>query len=162
MHSCASSPLAATRLRVVPAHISHVYVLAANLRTGDAAEIEAVGLAAKPTIRTSFRHAVLCRTALIDNEVAAMWGLGGTLLSGVGAPWLLTTPVVERVSPLTFVRVGAREMAAMLRVRRRLENQVHASYARAIGVLRLWGFTLDEPKPLGPKNELFCRFWRER
>lgn len=141
--------------------IGDVYRLAANLRADDAAEITGLDLDPTIVIRTSFRSAVWRRTAFVDGEIAAMWGLGGVLLSDEGAPWLLTTPAAERV-PVTFVKLARANVAEMMRDRRLLSNVVAASYVRACRLLALLGFTLDPPQPMGARGVLYQRFWMTR
>jgi hypothetical protein len=46
----------------------------------------------------------------------------------------------------------------MLRRRRVLRNYVWAEYAKAIGLLKLFGFTVHEPKPFGPRGAMFSVF----
>lgn len=148
------------RCLVVPTRIEDVYRIAANLRTEDAAEITGFGLDPRTALRNSFRHAILRKTAFVDGEIAAMWGLGGAMLADTGVPWLMTTPVVERV-PVTFLKVGRAQLAEMRMHRKLLENVVLASYARACRFLEVLGFVLDPPKPIGPKGLPFRRFWIE-
>ena len=149
--------LAASRLRIVPAEERHCRALAANLRPGDRAEVQAAGMSSIRAVAQSFRGGLLMRTAFVDGEIAAMWGLGGTLISDVGHPWLLTAPPAARL-PLAFVKNARRELAAMLALRRILRNWVAADYDQAIGLLRLLGFTLHPPAPWGPKGHLFREF----
>lgn len=153
--------MAAKRCIVVPSVVRDVYRVAANLRTEDEAEITGLGLNPRDALRTSFRHAILRRTAFVDGEVAAMWGLGGAMLANEGSPWLMTTPVVERV-PVTFIKVGRAQLDEMLQHRAFLSNVVAASYKRACRFLEVMGFVLDPPVPLGPNGVLFRRFWIER
>lgn len=80
-----------------------------------------------------------------------------SFLSDLGMTWLLTTPEVEKM-PLAFVREAKGEVAAMLALKPRLENFVAVNYASAIKLLKLLGFKLDEPVPLGKSGELFSRF----
>ncbi len=91
-----------------------------------------------------------------------MWGVCGPMLSDTGQPWLLTSPAIERVK-VSFLRIAREELAAMLAVRRRLENYVAADYGRAIRLLEALGFTVEAPKPMGLKSgALFRKFWIER
>jgi hypothetical protein len=149
------------RCLIVPAKIEDVYRIAGNLRSEDAAEITGFGLDARTALRTSFRHAILRKTAFVDGEIAAMWGLGGAMLSDSGTPWLMTTPVVERV-PVTFLKVGRAELGEMLWHRAFLSNYVMATYQRACRFLEVLGFVLDPAAPMGPNGLPFRRFWIER
>lgn len=149
------------RLRVVPSDVGDIYRLVREMRSDD--RLEATSLGRDPTslLRDSYRAAILRRTAFVDGEIAAMWGLGGVMLSDEGAPWLVTTKAFERV-PLAFVKQGRIEIAQMLALRSRLSNVVQASYTRACRFLEVLGFNLDEPTPMGPNNEPFRRFWMVR
>lgn len=113
-------------------------------------------------LRASFRGSLMPpRAAAIDGEVAAMWGLGGDILSDTGEPWLMTAPPVER-APVSFLRVARAELAAMLAIKPRLENYVAADYRKAVRLLEKLGFALEAPQPIGPKRALFRKFWIER
>jgi hypothetical protein len=149
------------RCLIVPSKIDDVYRIAANLRNEDAAEITGFGLDPRTALRNSFRHAILRKTAFVDGKIAAMWGLGGAMLADSGTPWLMTTPVVERV-PVMFLKVGRAQLAEMLTHRNFLENVVLASYRRACRFLEVLGFVLDPPKPIGPQGMPFRRFWIEK
>jgi hypothetical protein len=149
------------RCVIVPSKIEDVYRVAANLRSEDLAEITGFGLDPKAALRTSYRHAILRKTAFVDGEIAAMWGLGGAMLSDAGTPWLMTTPVVERV-PVTFLKVGKEQLGEMLQQRPFLFNFVQASYFRACRFLEVLGFILDPAQPMGPNGVPFRRFWIER
>lgn len=151
----------ADRCLIVPSTIADVYRIANNLREEDAAEITGFGLNPREALRTSYRHGILRKTAFVDGEIAAMWGLGGAMLSNAGAPWLMTTPVVERV-PVTFLKVGRAQLDEMLLHRAFLCNFVQASYRRACRFLEVLGFVLDPPAPMGPHAVPFRRFWIER
>ena len=143
------------------AAIADVYALALHLRPGDRAEIAAIGKEPRRVLRQSFRSSLYApRCAMVDGEVAAMWGIGGDILSDIGAPWLMTGTVCDRV-PVTFLRVAKAELAAMLAVKRRLENFVAADYSKAIRLLEVLGFTLEAPEPIGSKQAAFRRFWIE-
>lgn len=141
--------------------VTDVYALAANLRAEDESEITGLGLDVRKSLRDSFRHGILRHTALVDGEIAAMWGLGGAMLSDEGAPWLMTTPLIERI-PLTLVKTSKTQVAEMLRQRQFLCNYVLATYRRACRFLEVLGFVLDPPVAMGPNHTPFRRFWMER
>lgn len=148
---------------IVPAEISHVYALAATLRPRDAAEIAGLGHSAKKSLYRGFRNSILCRTAFVGVDIAAMWGLcvsfgaGVSPLGDLGVPWLLTSPAVERV-PVSFVKVARSELTLMRANRRRLESYVAADYVQAIRLLHVLGFTVERPAPVGVNGAQFCRF----
>lgn len=137
--------------------VADVYALAANLRAGDRAEVESLGMDVRVGIRISFRNAIQRRTYLVDGEVAAMSGLCGSLLSDIGEPYLMTGPAVERV-PVAFIKHAKAAVADMLRQRKRLEGYVAANYVKACRLLEVLGFTLGEPLPTGPSGALFRKY----
>ena len=145
------------RYIIVDSERAHALLLRKALRTGDRAEIDAAGITDARAVWRSFSASILCRTAFVDGEIAAMWGLGGTLMAERGSPWLLTTPAVEKV-PFAMVREAKKHAHEMLTVRPYLANYVHARYTRAVRLLRLIGFTVSEPFPFGPRAEPFCKF----
>ena len=153
--------MAATRYQIVPATNAHVYTLAANLRQGDADELEATGFHVKHGVRKTFRAALLRCSVFADGELAAMFGMGGDALSNVGTPWLLTTKAIERV-PVSFVRVGRQIVQDMLHEKPILVNYVDARYVSACRFVEVLGFVLEPPAPFGPKGALFRRFEARR
>lgn len=143
---------------VVPATESHVNALSLRLREADVREVVRLGDEPLTAVAGSWRRSPVCRAALVNGTVAAMWGAAGTPMGFVGQPWLLTAPACELVSSLTFARIYCREARGMLALFPKLENYVDASYDGAVRLLQLAGFTLDEAKPYGPTRSLFRRF----
>src|SRR5208282_4793307 len=133
--------------QIVPAQIKHVYELARTMREADRKEIYGLGLGVKKALYRAFRNSILCRVALVDAKVAAMWGLavglrdGVSPLSDLGVPWLHTSAAVEAL-PVAFVREAKAELAAMKVLRSRLESFVAADYVQAVKFLRILGFTV--------------------
>jgi len=151
------------RLRyfIRPADITDVYALARNLREDDRIEVTAMGSTPITALRTSYRNAIFRRTAFVNGEIAAMWGLGGSMLGAVGYPWLLTAPPIEK-APVAFLRGARREVVLMLRHKSRLENHVLAKYTRACRFLEALGFTLSDPEPYGLNGAMCRKFTMER
>lgn len=146
---------------IVPTLPSHIDRLGRSLRANDEREITCLGLNPHRMLWRSYRVALWRETVLIDGEVAAIGGVGGTALGIVGRPWMLTSPIAETISPLSFVRIFKQEVAQMLQLFPVLTNYVHAEYQGAVRLLELAGFTLDEPVPFGSPGVLFRRFHLE-
>ena len=142
---------------VVPCTPEHLFALAANLRAGDAAEIEAGGITPSRALWRSYRTSVIARAGLIDGEVAACWGCGGSPLGRAGQPWLLTGPACERAR-VTFVRVARFETARMLHLFPELRGMVDARYDRAIRLLEGLGFSIGAARPWGPRGAMFREY----
>jgi hypothetical protein len=149
------------RYELRPAEISDVHVLARTLRDGDRLEMTSLGLSPVMALRRAFRGAIIRRTAIIDGEIAAMWGMEGAMLGPVGYPWMLTAPPVERV-PIAFLREARKGVCEMLRLKNRLEGHVAADYTCACRFLEVVGFRLGEPEPKGPHGIKFRSFVMER
>lgn len=145
-------------IEVIPATESHARALIRTLRAPDRAEIMAAGLRPGRAVMDSLRGSVWSKAALIDGDVAALWGVGGSLLGGVGRPWFLTGAAFERVPALRFVRIYRAQVVSMLETFATLENFVDAAYTSAVRMLILAGFRLDDPSPYGPRGALFRRF----
>lgn len=133
--------------------------LFANLRPSDLAECQAYGqpdIAAG--IEASVRRSVLCWTALVDGEVAAILGVAPlNILTGMGSPWMLGTPLVDRYQRV-LVRKTPEYIARMLKAFPHLVNFVHARNTTSVRWLRRLGFTLHEVVPYGPLGEPFHPF----
>lgn len=148
---------------IEPTEIGHIYKLAETLRDQDRSEILNLGFGVKKALWRAYRNSIMCKTALVADKVAAVWGLGIGLRAGVsplsdlGVPWLHTSAAIESV-PVSFVRVAKAELAAMLKLRPRLESFVAADYAQAIKFLRILGFAVEKPEAVGLDGALYCRF----
>lgn len=146
-------------IQLVDATPDLIIKLKDNLREADRREITNFGVSPAKGVWRSFKGGLMNTIALVDGEVAAGWGVSGVLLSGTAAPWLLTTPVCLKVSPLTFARIYKDQVQRFHEVFHRLENYVDSSYTQAIKMLRIAGFEVDPPEQIG--KGVFCRFHKE-
>lgn len=134
--------------------------LAANMRPADVAECYAAGVTdLRACIADGVQHSDPCWAALVDGEVAAIFGARplGSLLNPVAAVWLLGTPVLT-ANRRAFARHTPRYIRTMLQAYPHLVNYVHADNAPAVRFLRHHGFTLHEAVPYGPHGALFHPF----
>lgn len=145
---------------IVPAERVHIPLMVRHLRAQDLEEVTCLGLSPRRALRDSFKTSLFRRSAFVDGEIAAMWGVSGGIIDNFGVPWLLTTPAIERV-PLAFIKEARREVFEIMETKQRIENYVLASYTRAIRFLMLMGFEIGEPARIGPDQTLFRRFWKE-
>lgn len=145
-------------IEVIDATHAHIRELAKNLRNDDRHEIESYGIPIYRGLRSSFRGSLICKAVLVDNKVAAIFGVGGTNFGDKGIPWLLTTPVCEQVSALKFCRIYQEELLKLLKLFKHLENFVSAEYYKSIKLLDNIGFTLSEPEPMGKNGAMFRKF----
>ncbi len=147
---------------IVPTIPAHINALKANLRPEDAAEILRFGVTIQKALWYSYKHSLIRKSALIDGEVVACWGIHGTFMGNTGQPWLMTTPGVKKVSPLKFARIYQQEVMEMLKLFPRLVNYVDSEYASAIRLLEIIGFTVEEPQKMGTEGGLYRKFRLER
>ena len=127
-----------------------------RLRELDRVEVEASGHSEMAAIWWSYRRSHYCKVGLVNGKVAAIWGVGGSLLGGTGLAWLLTTPEMEKVATSTIVQIGRSEVASMMALYPTLENNILQRYKKAIRLLMLLGFEIvGFPVKIG--NEHFVK-----
>jgi len=137
-----------------------VDAIAPNLRVADRLEVEAcTALDIHEALSTAARSSALVWAIDIDGEPAGIFGaVPFSLLGGVGCPWLLGTPALER-APSTLTREGRRYIRRMLAMFPELTNFVDARNEKSIRWLRALGFRLDaETTPYGLYDLPFYRF----
>lgn len=141
--------------------IADVYALAKALRPRDRAECAGYGITPAKGLRASFRGATIRRTALIDGEIAAMWGSAGNALGHSAHAWLMTAPVIETM-PVAFIKEARREVQRMLQTHDRLVGEVAVDYPQAIRLLHVLGFTIGDAFDLPGGRFYAFSIWRER
>jgi hypothetical protein len=150
--------IAGDDVSILPSTASHLVELARNLRREDREVIALVGQP-QDVVRFNYQASFLSRTALLDGEVAAIWGLAA-VAPQVANLWLLTTPLIEHVSFPALVRLARREVDQMLRHRRRIIGIVATSHREAILLLEVLGFTIGSPTMIN--GAWFRHYWQER
>ena len=146
---------------VIPSTPAHIMDLTTRLRVGDAMELEAAGLSPNKALWRSYRGSVFSKTAFVDGEIAAAWGMGGCPLGTTGRPWLLTAPPVERV-PKAILKIGREEVGLMLHLCPHLIGIVDATYLRALRLLEMIGFQISDTFPYGPYEAPFRQYEMRR
>lgn len=146
-----------SKVMIVQTKPHHLRELAENLRTEDKEEVLAFH-SPNAALWRSYKRSVMNKTAIIDGKVAACWGVAGKLFSDEGQPWLLTSPVVYEVSAYEFIKIYKNEVDRMLELFSNLTNYVAPDYKAAIKLLKMVGFTVEEPEIIN--NVLMCKFNR--
>lgn len=147
-------------INIVPSVKEHGHYILKTLRPEDRKEIEDAGNTPERAISLTLRCAIYSKTALVDGNPAAIWGIAGNVLSDTGVPFLLTGTEVYKVSPLVFSRIYLRELSEMQKYFPRLENYVDSTYTGAVKMLKIAGFSLDEPFNAGSGS--YQKFHMER
>jgi len=150
------------KIEIVPSEPGHVPILVRNLREADRREMTCLGHLPRRAVWRTYKQAVMRRTAFVNGELAAMWGVCGGFADRTAVPWLLTTPAAEVPGPRVFVETATEELEKMLQAFGHLQNYVDASYTRAVRLLKVLGFTIHNPEPLAPTGALFRRFELKR
>lgn len=132
-------------VEIVPAQFCHTHDMAARLLPEDEAEMAAVGMSGRRALYRSWRGSLWARTALVDGEPAAMWGVSGAPLGDVGIPWLLMAEPSRKVTPLCIARIYRHEVERMTRTFPILRQHVDVRHAKAIAMMRFAGFVIGEP-----------------
>lgn len=137
------------KVQIVNSTAKHSRQLGQTLRAADKKEAERLGLDPTKAVFHAYHGAVYRKTALVNGEVAAMWGVVGTPLGTLGRPYLITGEAVEKISPYKFARIYMNEVQQMKKLFPVLENYVDASYTGAVRMLKLAGFQLGRLFNLG-------------
>ena len=136
----------AAEIAIVPARPGHIREIAGRMRRADREEVFAAsGRSPISALSFSYRHSSEVWTALFDGRPEVMWGVGDiSILTGIGAPWLLGTDAVER-NFRGFLRISRDWPAQLLGRYRLLRNLVDARNTISIRWLEWLGFRLFEP-----------------
>lgn len=149
------------QVEIIPTTLAHLRELAETMREADKEEVMGFGISPAKALNVSYKGAVTRKTALIEGKVAACWGCGGIFMGDTGQPWLLTSNEVYKVSSFRFARIYQNEVVEMLNYFSRLENFVDSEYSSAIKLLKISGFTIGDPEPIGMNGKLFRKFTLE-
>lgn len=148
------------KYEIVDATIEHVKTLAPNLSEDDKKEIHALGARSpEDALMRGWRRSTECKAWLVDGEPLALCGISyPTVISEVVQPWMLGSEKL-RQHARAFLRDSAKIVRGKwMREYKYMEGYSHWEYQRNVKWLRWLGFTIHPPEPMGPYNELFCRF----
>ena len=147
--------------QVVQAEAWHAARLVTRLREDDRREIMVAGKRPARELWHAYRESLFANSVLVEGEVAAMFGVGGSPFHRVVSPWMLTAPEFERI-PKFAVKVGREYVAFCRETYPYLLGLVDDNYTRAIKYLKVIGFNVGEPFPYGPYGVPFRHFTLER
>lgn len=151
-----------TTLTIVPAIYEHIAPIAILMRDADRAEVEAMGTTPWEALETSLAKSAQTWTLLIDDEPAAMFGVGDlNILARKGSPWLLGTDAIDR-NRASFAKRSVFWRDQLLARYDILTNIIHAENAASIRWLRWLGFSFSEPFKGGPRGAMFRVFEMRR
>lgn len=144
---------------IMDARLCHLRELARTLRADDLREVMASGLKPRHLLYRLWTGSFIRKVALMDGEVAAIWGCEGTILSPRGDAWLLTSAAVER-KPITFLKVLKQSLAEMLEIKQEIGSHVLSSYHKSIRLMQMAGFEIGSEIKVGDDTFLELRLGR--
>lgn len=131
-------------VEVVQSTPEHLVELTKRIRHKDAQESLKLGFEPLVAITQCFKYAVLRKTVLINGEVAAVFGVTGSFFAEQNTLYLITSEVVNQVSPLTFVKIYLQELEKMISTFNKLVCYVDVDYKEAVRLLELVGFEREQ------------------
>jgi hypothetical protein len=146
-------------VEVVPATMEHAGEILPRVRQADADEFYATArFTPALALDIAIHHSTHRWAGIVDGLVVAIFGASnGSLLTGTGVPWLISSNEVEHY-PMTFLRHSRPLLTEMLRDYRLLENWADVRNVKACCWLRWMGFQFDAPAPFGVLGLPFYRF----
>lgn len=150
----------AAKILIRPTEPGDIQLLADNMRECDRRESAAYGHGQDLTaaIARSVRSSVLCWSGFADGGLGCIMGCAPiSYVSGIGSPWMMGTPVLDKHSRI-LVKRTPEYTAKMLKAFPHLVNFVHVTNKTSILWLKRLGFTIHPPVPYGALGELFHPF----
>lgn len=124
---------------IVKASIRHVRPMSRKLRSAASITLQGFGLHPRPALHRAFLASSYCRTALMDGEPIAMWGVKSVLLSDTAAVWLVLSDAVTRM-PVAVVKEARAELARVMASNREVAITVLPDDEAAIRFAVFLGF----------------------
>lgn len=131
--------------------------VARNLRSKDSEEVF-LSTGNNPTgiIRDSWNMSAKRDIVRLDKEPI---GVLGVVSNGkIGIPWLVGTKSLDDIGKF-FIKSSAGYVEKAMVGFSSLENLVYVEHKKSIRWLTWLGFNFDSPKPFGPFDALFMRFY---
>lgn len=128
-----------TEIKIVPCRLEELRLIWRRLRHEEIIELRAAKLHVRHAMFQLWYQSIQPRAAMIDGQVAAVWGDAAPPLAAEGQAWLFTSDLIER-APIGFTKAVKKEIARMLVGRQQLRSSVHRSCERAIRFYQMLGF----------------------
>lgn len=120
----------------------------AEAMTHDSKEIaENMGYTPLKALWKSYRGSIICKTAHINGEIAAIWGLEGAVFSDVGHPWLIVAPSVEDY-PFRTAFIYRRQLNEFNDMFPILQDWVPETNVKSMRLLEIMGFKISKNKTM--------------
>lgn len=140
------------KIKIATATLKHANEIGHSTNADDAPELMALW--------RNWKMSAVRKTLIVDGEVAAIWGVVSDVLGSTGWVWLLTGPKVSQMSAVAVSRIYRNEVRELLESYDVIENLVDCRYSAVIRLLKIAGFSFDDPMPIGKFKSSFMRFYK--
>lgn len=134
------------KIEVIPTEIYHIEYLLDELKNLSNEDAYRFGFDTNKVLIKTYNNSVFVKTAIVNDEIVAVWGVLGTYLGSTGYPWSLMSPKTEHY-PFRFTSLYRKELNKMLELFPVLIDMVDIKHTKVLRMLRLMGFTFGEPAP---------------
>lgn len=138
-------------INIVNTEPQHIRMMAGCMHQRIADTALRLGIAPHKALWRSYKESIICLTAFINGEIAAIWGIGGTLFGEIGHPWLVLSPEADDY-PMRVAFIYKKELQKMAKMFPVLEDFVDESHEKAVRMLELMGFKMTERITVGDVN----------
>jgi len=150
-----------SRYEIIPATLEHMRLMTRIMREADRAEVEGAGQIPRHLLNLLYRNSTHRYAALVDGDLAVVWGVTGAILADEGMAWLFSAPAIERI-PISFFKEARRWLHEMMKTKRKIWSSVAVFHHQSIRFYTMLGFTLTDPVECGSQKMLFHDLIMER
>lgn len=124
---------------IIEAKAFHCGAMCRKLRAGHKQAIALIGMDSHRELRALFDASSFRRSAVMDGNLVAMWGVAGQKLSTFGFVWLLCAESLLK-HPLTLIKGARQQLDEIMLVKRELTTTVLGTDEAAIRFAVFLGF----------------------
>lgn len=135
-------------ITLVPANAIHAPSIIATMRQHDKFEFDIAGGDPIEAILETLRKSAAAWSALVDQEVACMWGVKEESVITGAHLWLITTPLIEKHKH-RFLVESQKVVRSCLISYKFLYGYVDAHYERSINWMKWLGFEIVSEADIG-------------
>ncbi len=121
----------------------HLREMAGKMHSNIAETALKLGMPAHKALWRSYKQSLICKTAFIDGEIAAIFGIGGNIMCEIGLPWLVLSPASDN-HPFRIAFRYRKELENMQKMFPVLQDYVDETNEKAIRMLELMGFKVSK------------------
>ena len=122
--------------------------MAHRMRAAAAVSLQGYGFDPRRALHRVVLDSAYCRTAKVDGEVAAMWGIVAPALASTAYVWLVMSDEIGRI-PRLVVQTAREELAEMMEVYEEIATTVLPDDEAAIRFALYLGFHDDDEEEPG-------------